>query len=166
MSDSDQNLGFPALNSDVLAAATDAALAAVSATPNIGAQALREYMHSYFGGDTWSGWGEATAVILQQVVIDAVLNGHKTSAINTAFMEDQQMFLESIAYGANIDNPWVLDTDGDGTADAGRAEALDLRIWVLAVSQGGSATDTWNLDDVPVVAVGFVQELQALQGGL
>ena len=160
MSYTHDNLGFPALTSDVLAAATAEALATVADQPTISAQALRAHMHDYFGGDTWGGWGEATAVCLQQVVIDAVLDGHKTSAINTAFMQDQQMFADSIATGANIDNPWVLDLDGDGAADAGRAEALNLRIWVLAVSHGGSAAEVWDLADVPVTAVGFVAALE------
>lgn len=160
MSQTDDNLGFPALNHDVLTAATTEALATVAANPSISAQALREHMHDYFHGDTWTGWGEATAVCLQQAVIDAVLAGHKTSAINTAFMDDQKMFLDSIATGANIDNPWQLDLDGDGIADAGRTEALNARIYVLAVSHGGSASEVWNLSDVPVVAVGFVAALE------
>ena len=159
MSQIDDNLGFPALNSDVRDAGTAFILDAIADNPAISGQALRELVHSDFmHGDTWTGWGEATALCLQQVVIDAVLDGHKTSAINTSFMEDQKMFLDSIASGANIDNPWVLDLDGDGVSDAGRAEALNLRIWVLAVSHGGSASDTWTLDDVPVVAVGFMAD--------
>lgn len=163
MSQIDDQLGFPALNSEVRAAGTAFILDAIAANPAISGQALRELVHSDFmHGDTWTGWGEATALCLQQVVIDALLDGHKTSAVNTAFMEDQQLFLRSIATGANIDNPWVLDLDGDGAADAGRAEALDLRIWVLAVSHGGSASDTWNLADVPVTAVGFMADLQAV----
>lgn len=163
LSQTDRNLGFPALNSEVRAAGTAFILDAIAANPAISGQALRELVHSDFmRGDTWTGWGEATALCLQQVVIDAVLDGHKTSTINTAFMEDQQMFLESIAAGANIDNPWALDLDGDGAADAGRAEALDARIYVLAVSHGGDASDTWDLADVPVVAVGFMANMGGL----
>ena len=154
MSQIDDQLGFPALTPEVLAAATAEALATVAANPAIDGQALREHMHGYFHGDTWNGWGEATAVCLQQVVIDAVLDGNKTSTINTAFMEDQQMFLDSIAAGANIDNPW--ETHGD----AGRIDALNTRIWVLAVSHGGSAAEVWDITDVPVVAVGFMAAVE------
>lgn len=168
LSQIEKALFFPALNSDVLPVITGTALAIIAANPGLSGQALRGAVHDAYVADfitvtnTMDGWGEATAVCLQQVVIDAFLAAHKTNNINTAFIEDQQMFADSIASGAVIDNPWVLDLDGDGAADAGRAEALDLRIWVLAVSHGGDAGDTWNLADVPVVAVGFMQDVQGL----
>lgn len=167
LSQIEKALFFPALNSDVLPAITATALAIITANPGISGQALRGAVHdAYVAGitvtNTMDGWGEATAVCLQQVVIDAFLAAHKTNNINTAFIEDQQMFADSIASGAAIDNPWVLDLDGDGAADAGRAEALDLRIWVLAVSHGGDVGDTWNLADVPVVAVGFMADAGGL----
>lgn len=163
LSQIEKALFFPALNSEVLAAATAEALAFIDTTVGETGQDVRNHMQQYFKDLPYEGWGEATAVCLQQVVIDAFLNNQKTTSMNTAFITDQQMFLESIAYGANIDNPWVLDLDGDGAADAGRAEALNARIYVIAVSHGGDANATWTLDDVPVTAVGVVEDLS---GGL
>lgn len=169
MSQTDANLGFPALNSELLPVATAEALNFITTTVGETGQDVRLHMHAFLDGlvegdDPEYWWGPATAVCLQQEVIDAFLGNAVATGIQAAFNADQSMFLETLASGANIDNPWVLDLDGDGAADAGRAEALDLRVWVLAVSHGGDANHDWSLADVQVTAVGYMESVQDVGG--
>lgn len=151
-------LFFPALNTEVLAAATAEAINFIEVTAGETGQDVRNHMQEYFKDLPYEGWGEATAVCLQQVVIDAFINDGKVTGIQAAFAQDQSMFLETLASGANIDNPW--ETNGD----LAREQALNDRIYVLAVSHGGDANDVWDLSDVQVTAVGYVESVQDIGG--
>ena len=154
---------------EIRSAAIAFALAAISADPGIRVQALRAEIAAHLGGDT-SAWINAVRIGHSDEVRAARLQANHMDDINTAFANDQQMFVDSIASGAVIDNPWVLDLDGDSVADAGRADALDLRIFVIATSHQGDATrdgnadGVWSLADVPVVPVEMVGVLPDASG--
>lgn len=149
------------MTNETRSAAIAFALATIAADPGIRHQALRAEIAEYLGGDTFA-WTDAVRVKNSDSVQQALLNANRMDEINDAFAADQQMYVDSIASGAVIDNPWVLDLDGDGLVDAGRAEALDLRVFVIAMSHQGDATrdgnadGVWSLADVPVVPVEMV----------
>lgn len=149
------------LTSETRLAAIAFAVETITTDPGISVQSLRAAIAGFLGGDT-NAWLDAVRVGHIDEVRAARLQGNHMDDIWDAFAADQQMFVDSLAAGAVIDNPWVLDLDGDGLADAGRAEYLDLRIGVIADShQGdayrdGNADGVWNLADVPVPAVEVV----------
>lgn len=118
------------LTPDKRAEATDAALLYISLNPTAHEQELRGFVQEYLGGkDEW--WGEATEVILQQNVQDARRGAARSAKVQAALDADKQMFLDSIAIGANIDNPWVTGND------PARIKALALRVKVITLSNGG-----------------------------
>ena len=146
---------------EIRSAAIAFAMATIAADPGIRVQALRAEIAAHLGGDTFA-WTDAVRIGSTYEVRAARLEANHMDEINDAFAADRQMFVDSIALGAVIDNPWVLDLDGNGVADAGRAEALDLRVFVIAMSHQGDATrdgnadGVWSLADVPVVPVEVV----------
>ena len=115
---------------DKKAEATEAALLFININPAAHEQELRGFVQEYLGGkDEW--WGEATEVILQQNVQDARRGAAKSARVQAALDADRQMFVDSIATGANIDNPWVTAND------PARVKALALRVKVITLSNGG-----------------------------
>lgn len=111
--------------------ATDAALLFISLNPSASEQDLRNFVQRFLCANPYEMWGEATEIILQQSVRDARLAAGKNATVQAALDADRQMFLDSIATGANIDNPWVTNDDPE------RIKALALRVKVITLSNGG-----------------------------
>lgn len=119
------------LTPDLQESATEAALMYITINPAAHEQELRGFVQQYLGGGEYNMWGEATEIILQQRVQDARREAGRNAKVQAALAADRQMFLDSLASGAVIDNPWVVGTDPE------RVKALALRIKVITLSNGG-----------------------------
>lgn len=111
--------------------ATEAALLFIAMNPTAHEQELRCFVQRFLSTSPYEMWGEATDIILQQRVQDARRQAGSNARVQAALDADKQMFIDSIATGANIDNPWITGND------PARVKALALRVKVITLQNGG-----------------------------
>lgn len=99
-------------------------------------------------------WGEATDICLLQEVRDASLAAIQADTVQKAFAQDKQDWRDTQDAGGNQDNPWVLFDS------AMRKQALAVRMRVIALSHGGTGTET--CDPEPI---GYVEAHQLAKAG-